>query len=169
MSGEAMKPQHGTWTLTAPDGRTWTGETPLRCVVQEQNERIPASVQLANIQAALKPLQEPVEYDYSLNKRLRAATDNPSIVVRDLARDALNRIEAEYRERERMQSRLNELEQTVSDKQNEIDRHAAPSAPASTWCPIGDAWNRMELGKEYELRGVFNHIWKITHVKVPTQ
>ena len=37
----SMKPQEGPWTLTAPDGRTWTGETPLRCCGAEHRERVP--------------------------------------------------------------------------------------------------------------------------------
>lgn len=42
-------PQVGTWTLTAPDGRTWQAESPLKCCSLEQRERVPASVALARI------------------------------------------------------------------------------------------------------------------------
>lgn len=41
--------QKGTWTLIAPDGRTWTAETPLACVGKEHRERIPPSVALERI------------------------------------------------------------------------------------------------------------------------
>jgi hypothetical protein len=42
-------PQAGEWTLTAPDGRTWKADSPLKCCSQEQRERVPASVALARI------------------------------------------------------------------------------------------------------------------------
>ena len=51
---ETPKPQAGTWTLTAPDGRTWQADSPLRCVSAEMLERVPASVQMARIWAAVK-------------------------------------------------------------------------------------------------------------------
>jgi hypothetical protein len=41
--------QAGTWTLTAPDGRTWQAESPLKACSLEQRERVPASVALARI------------------------------------------------------------------------------------------------------------------------
>lgn len=46
---ETPKPQEGTWTLTAPDGRTWQADSPLRCVSVEQRERVPADVALARV------------------------------------------------------------------------------------------------------------------------
>jgi hypothetical protein len=51
---ETPKPMAGTWTLTAPDGREWKAETPLRCCGLEQRERVPADVALARILAAAK-------------------------------------------------------------------------------------------------------------------
>lgn len=42
----------GTWTLTAPDGRKWEADHPLKCVRAEINGRVPADVQLARILAA---------------------------------------------------------------------------------------------------------------------
>jgi hypothetical protein len=45
----AYAAQQGTWTLTAPDGRQWTGQSPLNVVSIERNERVPASVQVARI------------------------------------------------------------------------------------------------------------------------
>lgn len=43
------KPMQGVWTLTAPDGRTWQADAPLRCVAAESRERIPATVALQRI------------------------------------------------------------------------------------------------------------------------
>lgn len=43
------KPQEGQWTLTAPDGRRWTAESPMRVCAAESRERIPAHVALARI------------------------------------------------------------------------------------------------------------------------
>ena len=42
-------PMAGMWTLTAPDGRVWQGDSPLRCVAAESRERVPAEVQLQRI------------------------------------------------------------------------------------------------------------------------
>ena len=50
---ETPKPQFGTWTLTAPDGRTWKADSPLRCVSIEMRERVPAHVAMARIWAAI--------------------------------------------------------------------------------------------------------------------
>lgn len=43
----------GTWTLTAPNGRTWEASSPLHCASREQAERVPAKVALDRIFAAL--------------------------------------------------------------------------------------------------------------------
>lgn len=50
---ETPKPQAGTWTLTAPDGRTWEASSPLHCASREQAERVPAKVAIDRIFAAL--------------------------------------------------------------------------------------------------------------------
>lgn len=39
----------GTWTLFAPDGRTWDGDSPLSCAGAEQRSRIPADIALARV------------------------------------------------------------------------------------------------------------------------
>ena len=52
---QTLKPQAGTWTLTAPDGRTWEASSPLHCCGAEQRERVPADVALARILEAAKP------------------------------------------------------------------------------------------------------------------
>lgn len=43
------KSQQGTWTLTAPDGRQWQADSPLKACAAEQRERVPADVGLARI------------------------------------------------------------------------------------------------------------------------
>jgi hypothetical protein len=52
---ETPKTMNGTWTLTAPDGRTWQAETPMQCVSLEQRERVPAEVALSRIFEATYP------------------------------------------------------------------------------------------------------------------
>lgn len=47
------KAQEGEWTLTAPDGRTWRADSPLKCVSAEINERVPPDVRLARIRREL--------------------------------------------------------------------------------------------------------------------
>lgn len=51
MSADTETPrwQAGTWTLTAPDGRTWQADSPLKCCGAEQRERVPPEVALARI------------------------------------------------------------------------------------------------------------------------
>lgn len=49
---DTPKPQTGTWTLTAPDGRYWQGMTPLAACSAEQRERVPPAVALERIMAA---------------------------------------------------------------------------------------------------------------------
>lgn len=57
---ETPKAQEGTWTLTAPDGRTWQGDSPLRCVAIEMRERVSHRVQLGRIaRGLLDPPPEP--------------------------------------------------------------------------------------------------------------
>ena len=53
---ETAKPQEGTWTLTAPDGRTWQAENPLKTVAKEQRERVPAYIATQRILSALKEI-----------------------------------------------------------------------------------------------------------------
>ena len=52
---ETPKPMAGTWTLTAPDGRTWQADSPLRACGLEQRERVPAQVAMARILEAASP------------------------------------------------------------------------------------------------------------------
>lgn len=66
---DTPKPMQGTWTLTAPDGRTWQAESPLRVVAMESRERVPAEVALARINAAIAETSDPC-YD-ALKKIVR--------------------------------------------------------------------------------------------------
>jgi hypothetical protein len=47
------KPMPGTWTLVAPDGRSFKAENPLKCCKAERDERITAEEQLDNLSRAL--------------------------------------------------------------------------------------------------------------------
>ena len=49
----AQRWQVGTWTLTAPDGRTWQADSPLKACSAEQRDRIPPEVALKRIFDAL--------------------------------------------------------------------------------------------------------------------
>jgi hypothetical protein len=53
-----QKPMEGTWTLTAPDGRAWQAESPLRVVAKESRERVPATVALERILSAADETRE---------------------------------------------------------------------------------------------------------------
>lgn len=47
------KVQPGTWELRAPDGTSWHESSPMKCLRAEQRDRIPASVAMARIFAAV--------------------------------------------------------------------------------------------------------------------
>lgn len=66
---ETPKPQAGTWTLTAPDGRTWEASSPLHCCGAEQRERVPADAALTRILEAAT--QTPDEVDAERYRWLR--------------------------------------------------------------------------------------------------
>jgi hypothetical protein len=46
--------QDGVWKLVAPSGDTWEGDSPMRCLRKEKDERIPAAVQLERLAVFLK-------------------------------------------------------------------------------------------------------------------
>ena len=50
--------QVGIWTLTAPDGRTWQADSPLKACSAEQRDRIPPEVALARIYETLDESEE---------------------------------------------------------------------------------------------------------------
>ncbi len=58
---ETPKPQQGTWTLTAPDGRTWQASSPLQCCGLESRERVPAEVALQRIKNACAPTPDEID------------------------------------------------------------------------------------------------------------
>lgn len=47
------QPMAGEWMLTAPDGRSWKADSPIRCMHAEMNARVPSLVALARIKRAL--------------------------------------------------------------------------------------------------------------------
>jgi len=55
---DTAKPQEGTWTLIAPDGRKWQDTSPIRVVRKEQRERVPAEVGLQRILDAMFSLDD---------------------------------------------------------------------------------------------------------------
>ena len=56
MSEDAPKAQEGTWTLTAPDGRTWTGKSPINVAGQEVRGRVPVLVRVKRVLSAIQHL-----------------------------------------------------------------------------------------------------------------
>lgn len=52
-NSETPKPMAGTWVLTAPDGQSWTGDSPIQCVQAELHDRVPPQVALARIMRAV--------------------------------------------------------------------------------------------------------------------
>lgn len=61
------KAQESTWTLTAPDGRTWQADSPLKACGMENRERVPANVALARImEAASEPTSEEIRLQVDL-------------------------------------------------------------------------------------------------------
>lgn len=62
---DTPKAQDGTWTLTAPDGRTWQADSPSRACSLEQRERVPAFVALKRIlDAADEPLPDEARWRF---------------------------------------------------------------------------------------------------------
>lgn len=94
MMTDTPKPMPGTWTLTAPDGRTWQAESPIRCVALESRERVPPEVALQRIyDAADEPFPNEARYrtlrmctagewDALNDLRLRSLADFDSAVDR---------------------------------------------------------------------------------------
>lgn len=53
------EPMAGVWVLTAPDGQTWTADSPMRVVTKEVNSRVPPQVALARIRRSLTDEEGP--------------------------------------------------------------------------------------------------------------
>lgn len=79
---ETPKPMQGPWTLKRPDGKCYVAESPLRCVILEQSERVPADLALARILEAATPT--PDEADAERYRWLRGQHwyDNTIVAVR---------------------------------------------------------------------------------------
>ena len=50
---ETLKPQKGTWTLIAPNGRKWEADNPIAVVSKEQRERVPEHIAVQRILDAI--------------------------------------------------------------------------------------------------------------------
>lgn len=55
---KTKKPQKGTWTLIAPDGRKWQADSPIKVVVLEQRERIPAKIAIERVLTAINEIED---------------------------------------------------------------------------------------------------------------
>ena len=53
------KPMEGTWTLTAPDGRTWQADSPLRCEAGTQKEHREVALAIRDVLVQQFPEIEP--------------------------------------------------------------------------------------------------------------
>lgn len=51
------KPQTGIWQLTAPDGRTWSGESPIDVLQAELGSRVPREVRDARLLLAVHEVE----------------------------------------------------------------------------------------------------------------
>lgn len=84
----------GTWTLTAPDGRTWQAESPIRCVALESRERVPAEVRLQRIYAICDetpdPLYDAMKSIWAYAETQRRGEDPALVHIANLAHEALN-------------------------------------------------------------------------------
>jgi len=49
--------EKGRWTLTSPSGKTWQDISPLMCLRNEANDRIPLEVQFQRIKEGLEPTE----------------------------------------------------------------------------------------------------------------
>ncbi len=72
--------QEGTWTLMAPDGRVFAGNSPLSVVRLEQSERIPAYVQMQRLNAMAEESRAEDDTELArlqaLNAQMLAALNN---------------------------------------------------------------------------------------------
>ena len=88
---DTTKPMQGTWKLVRPDGRTYHASSPLACLRDEQQERIPPQVALQRIMdAADEPTQREKDMALMLKRmcRLLEPGDNMREAVTDYLRRA---------------------------------------------------------------------------------
>ena len=75
-------PMSGVWVLTAPDGRTWTDDSPMECVQAEMRSRVPPQVALARIRRSLQDeYPDPQEQDAARYRLLLDGPHNFSVFV----------------------------------------------------------------------------------------
>lgn len=109
-------PQAGEWTLTAPDGRTWKADSPLKCCGLEQRERVPANVALARI------VEEMERFD--AEEAAKAASAPETLADRQREPDAV--------EKQALYGNLRKLyRRDVPDET--LDRSKPEVPAASTW------------------------------------
>ena len=73
---DTPKPMEGTWVLVAPNGREYTGLSPIQALRAEQAERVPAQVAVQRIMAELVyPHHCAPEDVEALARRLEALAD----------------------------------------------------------------------------------------------
>lgn len=69
MMMETPKAQEGIWTLIAPDGREWTGDSPLRVAAIEMRERVPDEVAAIRIMHGIglcaKQIHQGINYQHA--------------------------------------------------------------------------------------------------------
>lgn len=71
------KPEAGQWTLTAPSGRVFVADSPIRCVQAESNSRIPAHVALGRIARSLNEPDAPLAASESVEELSTESTRTP--------------------------------------------------------------------------------------------
>ena len=73
---DTPKPMEGTWVLVAPNGREYTGPSPIQALRAEQAERVPAHVAVQRIMAEVAyPHHCAPEDVAALVQRLEALAD----------------------------------------------------------------------------------------------
>ena len=142
-------PQQGIWTLTAPDGRTWQADSPLKAVSAEQRERVPAQ-RIGDIEHRIDRHAAGV---LRSGREMRAApmarqVGYHKVYPRQMAgeRDEAGRIVEPAMQRQHAGTRRRRTAQPGDPPQRDVDlervqRHARASfawrtsmASASAWC-----------------------------------
>jgi Lon protease-like protein len=112
---QTPKPQEGTWTLTAPDGRVWQADSPMHCARLEQRERVPAEIAIARIRKEIEEVEMEVKaQEYS---RYLAAKLAMVVPLFEEARDALCAITETQR-------KLHRISSTLADRMDEAGTYS---------------------------------------------
>lgn len=80
-----FKPQEGVWTLVAPDGTRWSGNSPMQALKAERDARIPVTVQLARVLSVADDESAPVKWHTCEESSECAACDQDAASARLLA------------------------------------------------------------------------------------